>query len=193
MATLTPTTELEAVNQMLAAIGESPVNRVTDSGNLDAATALATLTNVSREVQAKGWHWNTDLSFTIVPDEDGYLRLGASVLSVDTVGANEGDDLVQRGTRLYDRVNHTYEFENSVVVDQVVFLPFDELPEVARSYINIRASRRFQENHVGSETLSRFNSIDEARALSSLQSAEAENADYRVVNGSFTPNGVINR
>lgn len=151
MATLTPTTELEAVNQMLAAIGESPVNRVTDSGNLDAATALATLTNVSREVQAKGWHWNTDLSFTIVPDEDGYLRLGASVLSVDTVGANEGDDLVQRGTRLYDRVNHTYEFENSVVVDQVVFLPFDELPEVARSYINIRASRRFQENHVGSE------------------------------------------
>lgn len=190
---LVPTTELEAVNQMLAAIGESPVSRVTDSGNVDAAMALSTLTNVSREVQARGWHWNTEKDYTLVPDQNGFLTLGMNVLKIDTVGANESDDLVQRGQRLYDRVNHTYEFSSPVVVEMVVGLSFDELPEVARAYIVIRAARRFQESHVGSETLSQFNSRDEAWALVSLQNHEAENADYRVVNGSYSTNGVIDR
>jgi len=43
MATLAPTTELEAVNTLLSAIGESPINSLDTLGNLFAAQARDTL------------------------------------------------------------------------------------------------------------------------------------------------------
>ena len=53
------TTELEAVNIMLSSIGEAPVNSLS-SGLVDAELAQTTLHNVSREVQAAGWSFNTE-------------------------------------------------------------------------------------------------------------------------------------
>lgn len=182
MATpLTLTTELEAINQMLFAIGEAPVNAV-NNGNVDSAVAQSTLRNVSREVQQKGWHWNTDEGFKLLPDADnGNITLPANTLKVDTTGDSMSLDLVQRGLRLYDRVNHTYAFTTSVTVDLVAFLPFEELPEAARNYITLRAARRFQQNTVGSAELSGFGETDELRALVDLQNAEADSADLRMV------------
>lgn len=175
---------LEAVNQMLFAIGESPVNRVEDSGLVDAAVALRTLSNVSREVQKNGWHWNTEINFSLQPDIDGFLQLPANTLKVDTVGADEGTDVVQRGKRLYDRVNHTYVFSRAYVVELVIMLDFEELPEAARNYITLKAARRFQQNSVGSSELAGFQQQDELRALVDLQNTEAETADYTMLNNS---------
>jgi hypothetical protein len=178
---LTPTTTLEAVNQCLFAIGESPVNTVEDSGLVDAVVALRTLGNVSREVQQKGWHWNTEINFSLAPDTDGFLQLPASTLKVDSVGSDQSVDVVQRGNRLYDRANHTYVFSRPLTVELVVMLAFEEIPEAARNYIALRAARRFQQNSVGSTELAGFQSNDEVRALVDLQNAEAETQDYRML------------
>jgi hypothetical protein len=180
--TLTPTTTLEAINQMLFAIGESPVNKTEDTGLVDATVALRTLANVSREVQKDGWHWNTEKNFTLVPNTDGFLQLPPNVLKVDTVGADEDLGLVQRGSRLYDPINHTYVFTRSVTVDMVVLLDFEECTEAARNFITLKAARRFQQNTVGSTELSGFQQQDEMRALADLQNSEAENNDYRMLN-----------
>jgi hypothetical protein len=183
MATpLVPTTTLEAVNMCLFAIGEAPVNKVEDTGLVDAATALRTLLNVSREVQKDGWHWNTEINLPIQPDVDGNLVLPSGTLKVDTVGADQCRDLVARGQRLYDRVNHTYTFDRPVTVELVVLLDFEEIPEAARNYIALKAARRFQQNAIGSVELSGFQQQDEARALVALMNAEAETADYRLLN-----------
>jgi hypothetical protein len=179
---LTQTTTLEAVNQCLLAIGEAPVNSVENSGLVDAATALRTIANVSREVQSGGWHWNTETNFSLPPDTDGNLQLPANVLKVDTVGADEGLDLVARGQRLYDRDNHTYTFAKPVTVEMVLLLDFEEIPEAARNYITLRAARRFQQNTVGSSELAGFQQVDEARALVNLQNSEAETQDFRMLN-----------
>ena len=72
---LSPTTELEAINTMLSTIGESPVNTVEDTGNVDVVIARQILQTASREVQARGWHFNTEINYTITPDSDGYLVL----------------------------------------------------------------------------------------------------------------------
>jgi hypothetical protein len=176
-------TTLDAVNMCLFAIGEAPVNRVEGSGLVDAAVALRTVVNVSREVQKNGWHWNTEIRLPLTPDVDGNLKLPANTLKVDTVGDDEGADLTQRGTRLYDRVNHTYAFTRSYTVDLVVMLDFEEIPEAARNYIALRAARRFQQNAVGSTELAGFHAQDELRALVDLQNAEAENGDYNMMNG----------
>ena len=183
---LSPTTELEAINTMLSTIGESPVNAVEDTGNVDVVIARQILQSVSREVQARGWHFNTEKNYTITPDSAGYLVLPNTVLKVDTVYPDCSKDVVVRGSRLYDRENHTYVFTGAVKVDMTILLTFDELPEVARNYVTIRASRIFQERVVGSDTLHAFNSQDEARAMVSLMEYEADTADLNILSGNYS-------
>ena len=183
---LSPTTELEAINTMLSTIGESPVNAVEDTGNVDVVIARQILQSVSREVQARGWHFNTEKNYTITPDSEGYLVLPNTVLKVDTVYPDSSKDVVVRGSRLYDREKHTYVFTDAVKVDMTILLTFDELPEVARNCVTIRASRIFQERVVGSDTLHAFNSQDEARAMVSLMEYEADTADLNILSGNYS-------
>ncbi|WP_313196205.1 hypothetical protein [Shinella zoogloeoides] len=182
----TPTTVLEAVNQIIATIGEPPVNSVEDNGVIDAVMALQALSAVNRAVQLRGWHWNTEENYPIAASyPEGELRLPKNTLRVDTSGADAGLDLVVRGQRLYDRKNHTFEIGKSVSVNIVLLLPFEELPEAARTYITIKAARRFTEGQIGSELLSNFTLRDEQMALFALEDAEGETADYNILNNSF--------
>lgn len=190
---LSPTTELEALNTMLSTIGESPVNTVDDSGMVDAVIARQILRATSREVQSRGWHFNTEKSYPLQPDDQGQLNLPATILRADTVETDSDIDVVVRGTRLYDRRNHTYVFNKGVKVDAVILLPFDELPEAARWYITVRAARIYQERVVGSDTLSSFNQQDEMRALVVLQETEADNADYNILSDNYAVARVLDR
>ena len=48
------TTELEAINIMLAAIGEAPVNKLTGSLPVDVKIAQSTLVEINKSVQGEG-------------------------------------------------------------------------------------------------------------------------------------------
>ena len=76
--TTTVTSKLEAVNTMLTAIGESPVNTITSSTTTDVSIALQILDNVSREVQSVGWHFNTDTNYLLTKTYS--LKAGEKVL-----------------------------------------------------------------------------------------------------------------
>ena len=65
---LATTTKLEAINSMMTAIGESPVNTITQATTTDVSIALSILENVSREIQSQGWFFNTDLKYTLNPN-----------------------------------------------------------------------------------------------------------------------------
>ena len=191
---LTPTTELDAINTMLSAIGEAPVNTVEDNGVVDAIMARQILTSVSREVQAQGWHFNTEKGYTLTPSfPAGEVFLPKTLLRIDSVGSDQNIDVVQRGQRLYDRRNHTYKFTKPVKVDMIVLLPFDDLPEVARQYITIRSARIFQERVVGSTELSQFTLRDEMRALVALREFEGDTADYNILTDSYSVARVLER
>ena len=190
---LAPTTELEAINTMLSTIGEAPVNTVEDNGIVDAVIARQILRSTSREVQARGWHFNTERGFLLTPDSEGFITLPPTVLRVDTVEESQDIDVVLRGNRLYDRRNHTFKFNKPIRVDAVILLPFDELPEVAREYITIRAARIFQERVVGSDSLSSFSKNDELRALVALQEMEADTADYNILTDNYSVARVLSR
>lgn len=191
---LTPTTELEAVNLMLDTIGESPVSTLEDVGVVDAVTAYRILGQASRQTQLIGWHWNTEPDYPITPSYPaGEIILPPNTLKVDTIGEFADLDLVQRGTRLYDRVNHTYEINKTVKVEIVLFLPFGELPEAARNYIAIRASRQFQEKFVGSDVLHSFSKADELQAMGALLDAEAETQDFNILTDEWSVVRVLSR
>lgn len=195
MATaVTPTTELEAVNLLLDVIGESPINSLSNSAVVDAVKAKATLSEISRAVQSKGWHFNTEKDYELVPTVfDNEIQLPANCLRVDSVGKDRLVDVVQRGSRLYDRRKHTFKFDKSLTVDLVVLLPFEELPEAARYYIAVRAARVFQARSVGSDTLYQFTAQDEQQALTDLKKAEGLTGDYNMFTGSWSVAKMLQR
>jgi hypothetical protein len=191
---LSATTELDAINTMLSSIGEAPVNTVEDSGVVDAVMAHQILTSVSREVQSRGWHFNTDKSFPLVPTyPDKELLLPPTVLRVDTVDRDASIDVCVRGTRLYNRRTHSYSFDRMVYVDMVILLSFNDLPEPARHFITVRSARIFQERLVGSGELSQFSSRDETRALVVLQEMEADTADYNILTDNYSVARILDR
>lgn len=181
---LTPTTELEAVNLMLAVVGESPISTLEDSGIIDAVMAQQILLHASRQTQLIGWHWNTEENYPLAATyPEGEIMIPVNTLKVDTAGVDQGLDLVQRGNRLYDRKNHTFIIGKTVRVRITLFLPFDHLPETARSFITIRAARIFQERMVGSDNLWSFNKQDEVRSWADLQAAEADTQNFNILTG----------
>ena len=61
-----------------------------------------------------------------------------------------------------------------------VLLDFEELPEAARRFITIRASRVFQERVVGSDLLSSLTADDENVAWLDLLHSESDVNDYNI-------------
>ncbi|AVQ80755.1 phage tail protein [Variovorax sp. PMC12] len=182
-STLTPTTELDAVNQMLGTIGEAPVNTLIGVTSLDTAIAINTLAEISRDIQSKGHHFNTDKGLKLQPGAfTGEIEVPINCVDIDTVDPDGSVDVVLRGRRLYDRVNHTYKFTAPLTVDMVVLLPFGDLPESARRYIAVRACRVFQKRQVGSTTLATFTAEDEREALMSFRRSLGRNADHNIFN-----------
>lgn len=158
------TTKLEAINKMLIAIGEAPVNSL-ESGYLEAVIAESILDEVNKEVQAKGWNFNTEYNKLFAKSVAGEIVLPTNVLRVDATYTATSKDLVQRGLRMYDRGNHTYIIDEDVYLDIVVQLVWEEIPEPAKRYISDRAARKNQDRVVGSSTLHEIHMIDEREAF----------------------------
>lgn len=176
---ISPMTELEAVNEILAAIGESPIASF-DESFADATIARQTLTTVSRQIQLNGWTFNTELSVTLSPDVDGFIHLPTNTLKV-TPSYTE-TKYIHRGTRLYDRDARTYVFTEDVdVAELVLALPFEELPEAARAFITVRAGRRFFDRVGATQDQHGFHVQDERAAWVALQNYEASIAQYNVL------------
>ena len=178
--TTTVTSKLEAVNTMLTAIGESPVNTITSSTTTDVSIALQILDNVSREVQSVGWHFNTDTNYLLTKNSSNQIELPSNALRVDNSNKDADKDLVERGRKLWDRENHTYTITKDIRVNITWFLEFTELPETARRYITIRAARIFQDRMLASETLHAFHQVDELSALSALKEHEGDTRDHSI-------------
>jgi len=77
------TTELEAVNTILSAIGEAPINSLSGTLPIDATQAKNLLTEISREVQAAGWHYNSFYDYTLSRDTDNKIPLADNIMRVD--------------------------------------------------------------------------------------------------------------
>ena len=178
------TTELEAINIMLAAIGEAPINSLTDTLPVDARTAQNTLTEVDNEVQSEGWSFNTEIDVTLTRDGTNQINLPINVLRVDAnIHQHPTIDPIQRGLKLYDRQNNKYEFDADLICTVVYYRDFDEITEQARRYINIKAARVFVDRLVGDQGLRTYTQEDETRARAILTDSDYANADHNVLRG----------
>ncbi len=192
-----PATELEAVNMMLATIGESPVSSLEQSGHVDAVIARQTLDEISADVQARGWHFNTDKNYTLKPEADPpyEVRLPPDVARVSPSETSGGLDVAIRGGKLWDRRRHSFSFETTpaLVLDVVWLLKYDALPLPARRYVSVRAARVFQDRVVGAAQLHGYTRRDEERALAALRKFEAKTAERNYLTSSWSVFRILHR
>jgi len=184
----TSMTELEAVNVLLTTIGEAPVNTLTGNQVTDVTIANQVLTEVSREVQAQGWHFNTEDKVVLSRNEFKQIVIPADVARIDTPDFNT----VERDGKLFDLTARSLEFQASVEATIVYYRDFLTLPDVAKRYITTRAARIFSDRMLNSETISKMVSRDEQKALIDLKDFEGDTADYNMMD-SYSVSRVMNR
>ena len=183
MTVTTRTTELEAVNTILSTIGEAPLNTLTGSLPVDGTTAKNVLSEINREVQSAGWHFNSHYKVDLSRDADNKIPIGTDVLRVELNSkySKQSYDVVQRDNFLYNLAKNSETFDQNFEDNTIVYLlDFSKIPEQAKRYITIRSARVFHDRTLGANTLHKFSSEDEARALSVLRQAEAHTGDYNI-------------
>ena len=188
------TTELEAVNTALSAVGSSPLNSL-DNPGAEASIAQSILTEVRREVLSRGWAFNSDKEMEVAVPSSGLYAVGENILRIDgSDGRNGSLDLVQRAGKLYDRKAHTYTLtESTLTVDVIYNLNFTDCPEVARRYITVRAARIFADRLVGYNHQHQITQQDEYQALSTFKEYEGDTGDHNMLTGNYDVYNVVRR
>ncbi len=149
--TTNATQELPAVNEILASVGQAPVTTL-DQTNPDVAIAYDTLINVSREVQAEGWTFNTEEFYELTPDGNGEIVIANNILQIDLHDEKDNQyETVRRNGKLYDKVNHTYDWStwDKVACDIVWLFDWVDLPRPIQDYITARAAAIVSSRIVG--------------------------------------------
>jgi hypothetical protein len=179
--TLVPVNELQAVNMLLAAIGESAVSSLETATTVDVTQAKNLLSNINREVQQKGWHFNTEWDVVLSLDSDSRIPLGISILSIysptklTTIRGREGSPF------LYDLDNNTFTWETSINdAITITLLDFEDIPQTARQYITSKAARIFQEEIIGQISAESINRQEEVEAYADLMDDEGERSGFNV-------------
>lgn len=173
-------TELDAVNNIIGTIGESPINSLETLQNVDAINALRILREISRQEQARGWSFNTVEAHTLTPDtyskhipwSDSYLFLK---------GTN-GEKLVRSGDYIKDLANNQIKFSSPITATAVLLVPFEYLPEAMRSFIVTKAAHSFQSRYFGDDSLNQITQQDVQVAWQYLMEFEVDNNDYNLLN-----------
>lgn len=186
---LPPLDELEAVNELLGSIGQTPVATLEVSGLGDVSTARGFIQGITRAVQLQGFDFNTDEDYELTPDTDGYLRVPEGVLRIDPSDARS--TLKRRRHpdgfwAVWDGENKSWVHTDPVEFRIIWAYPFEDMPDSARHYVTLAAARKFQKRIIGSDTLDGFNEEDEFRAWTLLQRDERANRDTNVFSRNAT-------
>lgn len=188
------TTRLEAINTMLSVIGEPPVNSLAGVNRADVLIASAILDEVSRDVQAEGWHFNTDDKVPFVPDTNGYIAVPENVLRLDMTEEVYGKDLVIRDGKIFNKatLSDIWPAGTTIYCTVVYLFEFDTTPQAARHYMTIRAARIFSDRMVGDKAHHDYTANDEFKALITLKEYEGETGDYTMFDN-YTIGAIVDR
>ena len=189
--TATPTTvdldtELSAVNAILGSIGQSPV-ALLDYANPEISFIYNILKESNIDVQTEGWLFNIEyhIKETVNPT-DNKVIIQSDVIRIDNT--DEWDrtrDFVRRKDsdglwKLYDRVNHTFEFpdDDYFYVNKVRLLEFEDIPAPFQRYIVYKACGRAAVQLVSNANLQKMLSTFETQARATALEYECNQGDH---------------
>jgi len=183
-------TELEAVNILLSVIGEAPIDVFSSTATneiTESTVARRTLAEVSRDVQAEGFSWNTDVGVTLTRNSSNQFVLPSNQLRVTfdprTYTASQ---YTVRGGKIYDRTSQSFTFASTsslTVSEMVTLLVWDDMPHQAQMYITIRAARIFAGRFVNSNAIYAYTTQDEEYARAMLMRHEESGPFHNWLSG----------
>lgn len=184
--------ELAAVNDILAAIGEPPVNTLEGDANADVANARRILNKVNRQIQAKGWTFNIEEDAELVADVYSHLiPYTDDFLSVMSTSGTSS--YINRGGYMYDRTTKTDQFPEGITVRLIRLRTFDEMPECFRSWIVTRAARQFNSRFFGAPEVDAVLEAEEKEAQRDCFEYELDYGQYNMIDGDTFVSGQLNR
>ena len=178
-STIDTDTELSAVNSILGSIGQSPITTLNFT-NPEVSYIYNILTEVNKDVQNEGWHFNTEQHVKAEPDGNKNITLPVNTLryTLHDGGIDRTQDVVVRNGKLYDLVDHTNEFTGDLYLDVVSLYKFEDLPNVFQRYVTHRAAVRAAAQLVTNPQLAKLLQQDEAKSRAACMEYECDMADH---------------
>ena len=181
-------TELSAVNSILGAIGQSPISQLKDANgvivnaNPEIQFIYNLLKDANVDVQAEGWHFNTEKHSHYYPDDNGKIAIGADILQLDVSDGwkSRKYDVVRRGGFLYDKLDHTDDFSDisEITLDVVKLYNFEDVPPVFRRFITYRAARQAAVQLVSNPGLVQLLGVQEQQARAAIMEYECNQGNH---------------
>ena len=173
-------TELDGVNRILASSGDSPVLTL-EGSYLQANLAQEELSKASQALQGDGWYFNEEEDVELTPDiNDKQITLPSNCIEAIAKHYN-GGKVIQRGNKLYNRTDRTYEFTENVTADLLYVLEWDLLPQVAREVAILQAAMSFISNFVGDGDLLKVVAGKLTNATEKLENADAQSRNINML------------
>ena len=178
--------KLDMINKCLLAIGEVPLIDGTNVEALplgtDGEIAKRIVETTMVETQSKGWYFNTDYYFPLLPDSLNFITMPPNTLRVDFGNTAFKHQYILKNGKIYDVANHTFIIETTLEADIIWLNDYTILPPEAYEYIALRAARKFQQSVIGSIETDSFTVRDEADSLVNLQRRQLQSQDYSIQN-----------
>ena len=178
-------TELSAVNAILGAIGQSPVTSINKT-NPEIGFIYNILRDSNVDLQAEGWHFNTERHVKYTPQDVGGVKkiaIGNDILKMDVSDgwSKRNYDVVKRNGYLYDKYDHTDDWDeltDGIDLDIVRLISYEDLPEVFKRYIIYRSSVRAATQLVGNPQLAQLLAQQEALTRAAIMEYECNQGNH---------------
>ena len=153
------TTKADAVNRVLNLVGKMDQAEANPGGGtlpktntLEGASGSSTASYVerfldrcSRQLQERGWYWNTETDVTLALDSNNKAGLPTpaggtgDILKIDTVSTSRHVPVVMKDdsgtTRLFNLKDNDFTFDSDLKVEYQYEVRFDFIPEPFMDYI----------------------------------------------------------
>lgn len=192
---INPTSQLEAVNWGLEAVGFPPVGTLTGAIGRDASSALMWLSNSTRDLCRKGL-WFSRRLLTLTPNDSKFLLLPSNVLSIS---APSQEDLweagqtftpsskvdwlrlrpVMRQGKVFSVIQQSYEWTAPLTVAIREAIAFEDLPDEARQYAMVTAASGLNGGSLRSGDVDKRLQPLLTLTWDALVDAELENSNHR--------------
>ena len=178
-------TELSAVNAILGAIGQSPVTSINKT-NPEIGFIYNILRDSNVDLQAEGWHFNTERHVKYTPQDVGGVKkiaIGNDILKMDVSDgwSKRNYDVVKRNGYLYDKYDHTDDWDeltDGIDLDIVRLISYEDLPEVFKRYVIYKAAVRAATQLVVNPQLAQLLAQQEALSRAAIMEYECNQGNH---------------
>jgi hypothetical protein len=190
MTAITATTKLDAVNIMLSHQGEEPYNSLVGETNAEVRSAVLVLDEILKETCSMGWLFNSEEDVVLTLNADSEIDVPATAVNI-TFPRHAKRKYTTRRNKLYNRDTLSHTFTDSVKVNLIRLMDFEDLPEVCRKYVTVKAGRVYQGRYLASETVDKFTERSEYEALTDLKEQESVERDANILDSPDVHAGVL--